>query len=493
MAANKKRGAVFKFITIMSGLLVLLTAGLGSAMLLAADRLQREQTLHFMTTMQEERQQQEALLLSGLAEKGRSLADILAQSASGLIAGYDFTAVEGLANSAATDSEVAAVTFFDTGGRVLATAGAPHAGQELVFHTKITFGSDVVGNMALELDDGVIRRNLAEQEQRIATGEMVALAAAQDQIRTLAFRIISAALLVVLAMCATVYYATSRLLVGPITGVLGSVDESAGQVSSAAMELSVTSSEVADGASRQASSVEETLATLAEVAGMTSRNADNSKQCDDLMRDVNQVVQEAHHSMRAQTEAMNEISRASDETSKIIKTIDEIAFQTNLLALNAAVEAARAGEAGAGFAVVADEVRNLAMRAGAAAGDTASLIESTVQKVHSGKGLLNVTNQKFAVVAETAAKVGTLVAAIASASREQSDGITMVNQAIGEIGEVTQRNAASSEESAAASEELHAQASQLNEMVQKLRIVLAGSKRVPINTATMLEVSKWKT
>jgi len=171
---------------------------------------------------------------------------------------------------------------------------------------------------------------------------------------------------------------------------------------------------------------------------------------------------------------MDEISKASDETSKIIKTIDEIAFQTNLLALNAAVEAARAGEAGAGFAVVADEVRNLAMRAADAAKNTAELIEGTVKKVGDGTNLVNTTNEAFGKVAVSASKVGELVAEIASASNEQSQGISQVNTAVTEMDKVVQQNAANAEESASASEEMNAQAEQMKSMVNELGELVGG-------------------
>ena len=173
--------------------------------------------------------------------------------------------------------------------------------------------------------------------------------------------------------------------------------------------------------------------------------------------------------------SMGEISQASEETGKIIKTIDEIAFQTNLLALNAAVEAARAGEAGAGFAVVADEVRNLALRAADAAKNTSNLIEDTVKKVKQGSEIVARTNEAFGKVASGSKKAGQLIGEITAASQEQAQGIGQVSTAIAEMDRVVQQNAANSEESAAASEELNAQAEQLKEFVQQLVAIVGGN------------------
>jgi methyl-accepting chemotaxis protein len=177
------------------------------------------------------------------------------------------------------------------------------------------------------------------------------------------------------------------------------------------------------------------------------------------------------------THSMEEISKASEETFKIIKTIDEVAFQTNLLALNAAVEAARAGEAGAGFAVVADEVRNLAMRAAEAAKNTSDLIESTVKKIKDGGDLVATTNDAFGLVAQSAAKVGELVAEIAAASNEQAQGIGQVNTAVAEMDKVVQQNAANAEESASASEEMNAQAEQMKTIVAQLVALVGGNSK----------------
>jgi methyl-accepting chemotaxis protein len=189
--------------------------------------------------------------------------------------------------------------------------------------------------------------------------------------------------------------------------------------------------------------------------------------------------------------AMEDISKASEETSKIIKTIDEIAFQTNLLALNAAVEAARAGEAGAGFAVVADEVRNLAMRAAEAAKDTGVLIEGTVDKVKRGTELVGSTDGAFSKVAESTKKVGGLVSEISVASAQQDEGIGQINTAVTQMDQVTQQNAANAEESASASEEMNAQAEQMMEFVNALVMLVEG--KIENNFSTSQQACKSST
>ena len=208
---------------------------------------------------------------------------------------------------------------------------------------------------------------------------------------------------------------------------------------------------------------------------MTKQNADNASTADMLMKDSRKMVERANGSMTELTQSMDDISKASDETSKIIKTIDEIAFQTNLLALNAAVEAARAGEAGAGFAVVANEVRNLAMRAAEAAKNTSALIEGTVKKVREGSELVERTNGAFAEVSKSAARVADLVSEIAAASTEQAQGIDQINKAVTEMDKVTQQNAANAEESASASEEMNAQAEQMKEIAAELMTMVGGT------------------
>jgi methyl-accepting chemotaxis protein len=234
---------------------------------------------------------------------------------------------------------------------------------------------------------------------------------------------------------------------------------------------------LANGASEQAAAIEETSASLEEMASMTKQNADSAGQADGLMKEVGQFVGQANDSMDKLGASMEAIRKASEESQKIVKTIDEIAFQTNLLALNAAVEAARAGEAGAGFAVVAEEVRNLAMRAAESAHTTADLMEGTVKKVKDGTHLMSGTREAFFQLAESAAKVAELLAEIAAASREQSQGIDQVNKAVGDVDKVTQQNAAHAEESSAAAMELSSQAGQMKTLVDGLLSLIGGKAR----------------
>ncbi len=279
---------------------------------------------------------------------------------------------------------------------------------------------------------------------------------------------------VVVLLAALLVFLITRSVVNPINRISRGLSQGALQLASAAGQISSSSQTLAEGSSRQAASIEETSASMEEMASMTKKNAENSTHADNLMRNTNQVVKTANEAMDQLIHSMADISKASEETSKIIKTIDEIAFQTNLLALNAAVEAARAGEAGAGFAVVADEVRNLAMRAATAAKNTAELIDSTTTKVNEGSQIVSTTNQAFRDVAENAGKVGEIVAEISSASDEQSNGIDQVNIAINEMDKVVQQNAASAEESASASQEMTTQAHQLKGYIAELVILITG-------------------
>lgn len=268
----------------------------------------------------------------------------------------------------------------------------------------------------------------------------------------------------------------TRSITGVLRGVSSEMAAGADQVAAASCQVASASQSLAEGSAQQAASLEETSASLEEMSSMTKQNADNAHAAEELVVDTQRAVESAEKNMRQLKGAIDLISEASDETAKIIKTIDEIAFQTNLLALNAAVEAARAGESGAGFAVVADEVRSLAMRAAEAAKSTQDLIEGNINNIHNGVDLMNTTDEAFAQVSESSAKVVDLIKEISSASGEQSQGLEQINLATAQMDKVTQAVAANAEESAASSEELNGQAISLNEQVTKLRVMIDGKK-----------------
>lgn len=248
-----------------------------------------------------------------------------------------------------------------------------------------------------------------------------------------------------------------------LSDIISNVSSGSSQVSSSALQL-------ADGTSSQASSLEETSSSLEELSSMTKQNADNASQARAMMREAGQIVEKVNRHMVDMAEAIAEITKSSEETGKIIKTIDEIAFQTNLLALNAAVEAARAGEAGAGFAVVADEVRNLAMRSAEAAKNTSQLIENTMKAVRNGNELTNSTQEAFKDNVASSTKISQLVDEIATASQEQAHGIAQINRAVAEMDKAVQQAAFNAESSAAAAESMNSDVNRL----EKRMAVLAG-------------------
>lgn len=280
---------------------------------------------------------------------------------------------------------------------------------------------------------------------------------------------------VALAMGIIMAVFITRSITKPINRVVDGLNAGSDQVASASQQVSGSSQTLAEGASEQAAALEETSASLEEMTSMIKQNADNAHQADGLMKKTGEIMSGASDSMHSLIGAMDKITAASDETSKIIKTIDEIAFQTNLLALNAAVEAARAGDAGAGFAVVADEVKNLAMRSAEAAKNTGSLIEGNITEIKQGHELVVATEESFKQVQESSGKVGELVSEISAASSEQAQGIEQINKATHEMDKVTQQVASNAEESAAASEELSAQAETMRGYVYDLA-ALVGTK-----------------
>ena len=248
------------------------------------------------------------------------------------------------------------------------------------------------------------------------------------------------------------------------------VSEAVGQMLSASDQIATSAQEVADGASTQASSLEETSASLEEMSGMTKLNADNAQQADAMAKAAQVAANKGSEAMQSMNASMTKIRQSSEDTSAIIKDINEIAFQTNLLALNAAVEAARAGDAGRGFAVVAEEVRNLAQRSKEAAQKTETLIHQSVKLAEDGGRITQGATQQLGEISDAIAKVTSLVGEIAQASSEQARGIEQLNVAVTSMDKVTQANASASEESSSAAEELAGQARELQTMVGRFQL-----------------------
>jgi methyl-accepting chemotaxis protein len=321
----------------------------------------------------------------------------------------------------------------------------------------------------LESRLAALKEGLAEELQ----GDLVEISQRSKQQRRLNVGLF---LVIVGITLVLIWIIVNRFIINPVTEIIGDLNDSSDQLATASDQIAAASQTLAEATSEQAASLEETSASLGEVASMTRKNEENANQADLLTKEATGLVGGAKQSMEELSVSMDQISTASHDTSKIIKTIDEIAFQTNLLALNAAVEAARAGEAGAGFAVVADEVRNLAMRAAEAATNTTTLIEDTIAKVNTGNGLVVKTKEAVMKAEESSNKVSGLISEISAASKDQSQSIEQINEAVTQIDRATQNSAANAEESAAASSEMNVQTTRMRTRIEALQAIIHGGR-----------------
>ena len=272
------------------------------------------------------------------------------------------------------------------------------------------------------------------------------------------------------AVALTLGYKLTRVL----RGIAHALSAGAGSSADAARQVSESSKSLAEGASAQAASLEETSASLAQMSGVAERNAKHADATRELAAATRTAADAGAAQARELGEAMDAIRKSSDEITRIIKTIDEIAFQTNILALNAAVEAARAGEAGAGFAVVAEEVRNLAQRSAEAARDSAGKIEAANVVSTHGSTVSTRVGETLKLIHEKATRVSELVGEIASANTEQNESLHQINGAMNQMDKLTQSGAASSEETAAAAQQMSAQAEDLLSAVAELDNLVGG-------------------
>jgi methyl-accepting chemotaxis protein len=289
--------------------------------------------------------------------------------------------------------------------------------------------------------------------------------------KALTMAVAGGSVIIAVALAFLIIRGTNRVL----RQIAATLNEASSQVSASAAQVSSASQSLAEGSSEQAASLEETSASLEEISSMTKRNSEGADKAREISTDSSKATEVGTQQMSEMVGAMAAIKASSDNIAKIIKTIDEIAFQTNILALNAAVEAARAGEAGAGFAVVANEVRALAQRAAQAAKETAEKIDDSIVKSSTGMEISAKVAEGLKEITSKTRQVNELVIEIATASKEQNQGLGQITTAVSQMDQVTQSNAGSAEETAAAAEELNAQATALLATVSELSQLVGGS------------------
>jgi len=315
--------------------------------------------------------------------------------------------------------------------------------------------------------------NLLVQNQM--EGAVEGYRSSKDGVNRSRFMLIGLALLCACAAMA-VGFICMRGVMTSIVDTVSNVSHIAKRLGRTATETRSSSTTLAASASRQAASLEETSSASEEIHAITKGNADTSRNAVKLTLRVSERIRETSKVVEGMRTCMAQICAASDQICKIIKVIDEIAFQTNILALNAAVEAARAGEAGLGFMVVAEEVRNLAHRSAQAAKETATMIEDSIEKAHSGSERMNAMVGEFSGITADSAEVERLLASMNEALSQQFDGISSVTTAISRMQQTTQDTAAGAEVGARTSVDLERESNELTEMVDRLRRVVGNAR-----------------
>ncbi|MFT3868638.1 MAG: methyl-accepting chemotaxis protein [Nibricoccus sp.] len=440
---------------------------------------------------------------------------ILAQSLLGPLWNLENETAESIIKAFLEKNEIAAIRVDDESGGLFAAMQKKDGKIVLVKKTNdfappgtpingdITKGNKLVGTIhlyytedslkaALTLVDNDLKQFRDENSAMVTSIDRSIKATVQAQSnRILVIRGLEVGAMFLVTLVALGWFIRTQIK-RPLNDMIMSMTDGSHQIESAASQVATEAGHLAEGTASQAASIEETSSTLEEISSMVSTNAQNAQSADQLMSTTRASVEQANTAMHRLFDSIQAANRSSLETSKIIKTIDEIAFQTNLLALNAAVEAARAGEAGAGFAVVADEVRSLARRAAEAARNTSQLIEDTNHKIADGTALVEETRKSFENVNQSVGQSSTLITQIASASNEQARGVEQLNAAINNIDKVVQESVASSEQSAAAAQEMSAQATEMNHTLEGLS-VLVGVQRDGLSAKNGVQGTAQKT
>jgi len=310
---------------------------------------------------------------------------------------------------------------------------------------------------------------------RQARDQTMALSQSSEESLNQAARWMLAGGLAAILLGAILAISITRSIIKTLTRLVDDLRSCADQTAAASGQVAQGAQSLADGTSQTAAALEETSASLEQMTALVRQSAQSSEAANGVSSQARSAGERGAQAMDELAKAIATIKSNADQTAKIVKTIDEIAFQTNLLALNAAVEAARAGDAGKGFAVVAEEVRNLAQRAGEAARNTAQLIEQSVKAAEGGVALSGNVSVVVGEMTSASRKVNELAAEVAGSAKEIAQGIDQVTKAVRQMDQSTQGNAASAEENSAVGEEMSAQAQSLAELIVQLESLIRAT------------------
>jgi methyl-accepting chemotaxis protein len=436
--------------------------------------------------------QQQRLLTSMMESKANSITTILAKISMQSMINIDRFALQTMVKETAKDPDVAFAEFYDVQGKSLTaevmTAPADTSGLMVFENNILDYGDKPAGKIKVGFKTVSLQRTL-ENSIAVSAGSLVLLLVLLGFGLALIVRSVSRPLKNAIQIAEHVADGdlTSRIEVTSadetgqllqalkgmnesLSRIVGEVRNTTDSIITASQEIAVGNSDLSSRTEQQASSLEETASSMEELTSTVKQNAENAKQANQLAASASDIAVKGGHAVNEVVQTMASISTSSKKIMDIISVIEGIAFQTNILALNAAVEAARAGEQGRGFAVVASEVRNLAQRSAAAAKEITALISDSVDKVDIGSRQVDQAGETMNEIVQAVKRVTDIMAEIAAASNEQSAGIEEVNQAIVQMDEATQQNAALVEEAAAAAEAMQQQAIKLYEEVSAFKV-----------------------
>src|SRR5262245_54538626 len=434
---------------------------------------------------------QEEEMLGQLEQEAGRLTELLARDSAHALFIFQYGMLEAIVRAFSNDPGIRMIEIKDKSGKLVIASGGKQERRGLIVATReVKSGGQVIGSVTLGLSTEPVERAVRAAWRRIAIQEVLGLLLLFAVLALLIRRVVARPLAQMVGLLQDIaegnltkrLEVTSRDEVGGLARwfnvsldrvheIISEVRQAASHTATASAQLSEAATQLSTGAQEQASSLEETAASLEEITGTVKQNADSARQASELALRSRATAEKGGQVVTAAVSAMQGINEAARKIADIVTLIDELAFQTNLLALNAAVEAARAGEQGRGFAVVAAEVRSLAQRSAAAASEIKTLIQDSLQKVEDGSTLVTRSGEALEAIVASVKRVTDHTAEIAAASEEQSRGIDQVNKAVVQMEQITQANAAQTEEVASTAHALAAQAIQLQTLVGRFRLL----------------------